>query len=408
MGDASSIIIKELDGQHREVVLKGPALPFQGASWKSKQSIVTTWYPGNGNQATQQVLGPQELPSSWEGVWRRTQMGKNPSSVAEEGGVPSSIIRPTTMRDLLDEIFYGGSRLRVSWVSIGSDGTRGTVVREGRATEWEFPTDRLSDISWKITFDWYGRGGSIQKVVSTRDEGVAGATTALNAAIEASLGLSLPSLPSLPRLPKLPKIPTFSLATLEALTKLPTKLLSDFTRNITSITSKIKQFGQIIDTARNLPNALANTALASAKNSMGIANAFVDKMSRMPIEQATTQRNVRDIVRTAKVLGQNLEAAQAIARASKQLEMKVRSASSANPGGPAVGGAKQATSRASSIITTHIVKQGETLLTISVKYYQSPDHAVDIARANHMPWHTINVDRGKILLIPVLKSSAGV
>ena len=87
----SSLTIEELgpagpDFQPRKIVLIGPALPFQGAEWGFENQIVTTWYPGNGQEATQQNLGPREMPSAWEGEWKRTLMGKSPSIFIDEGG----------------------------------------------------------------------------------------------------------------------------------------------------------------------------------------------------------------------------------------------------------------------------------------------------------------------------------
>src|ERR1700722_19815557 len=65
-----------------------------GAEWAMKVSAVTTWYPGNPDEATQQVLGPQELPSRWNGDWRRTMIGTSPGGYIAEGGTALQLLAP--------------------------------------------------------------------------------------------------------------------------------------------------------------------------------------------------------------------------------------------------------------------------------------------------------------------------
>jgi hypothetical protein len=404
MSDVSSIIIEELDGSKRKVELKGPSLPFVGASWKSKHSVVTTWYPGNGAMATQHVLGPQEAPSSWEGVFRRTLMGKSPSTVTE-GDTTSTITHPATMRDLLDEIFFTGVRLRVSWVTVAADGTRGSVVREGRATDWEFPTDRIHDIAWKVTFDWYGRGAVVQRVVATRDQDLGGANAQLVSAMEAAvLQMVDPFNTAHLRVPKAAS--RFNLGQLEALVAYPGKLVSEFTRNITKITSTLNQIGGIVNTAKNLPFAIANTALSSAQNSLAVSHQFYDALTRTPVELYTTRRKLKDISKTAEFFGKSVEQSQAIAANAHDLGVALRRPASSNMGRPVPAVKKGTATRASTVLAVHVVRAGENLVILSQRFYHSPDNAVDIAKANNLPWHIIRVAQGTVLMIPVLASQA--
>lgn len=403
MSDVSAVIIEELDGEHRKVTLSGPALPFQGASWKSHQNVVTRWYPGNGAQATQQVLGPSELPSSWEGMWRRTMMARYPSTVEDSGGVVQ-VTRPKTLRDVLDSIFFGGSRLRVSWITTGDEEVkngkqsfRDAIVREGRCTDWEFPHDRVHDIGWKFTFEWYGRGAVVQSVIATRE--------ADKPDIPAQVGQSLADvvakinenrlMAANSRIPR--SANSFSLGQLEALANYPKKLLGEFTRNLNKISSSFKQLTGIINTVRNLPFSLANGVVASLRNAKSVIHQFTDTFSRTPVELQTLSRQLRDLTRTTEYHGRVYEAAQLSARQLQQLESSVHRPTKA--GGNGAGSIKSSTT-----IAVHIVKQGETLQTISRKYYGSPDHAVEIAKANKLPWHITNVDRGTPLVIPVLSN----
>ena len=77
VGDTfTSILIEEVTGQQRSVELVGSGMPKQGAAWSSLLKVVTTWYTGN-DQATQQVLGPRDPPSKWEGRWARTMLSRS-------------------------------------------------------------------------------------------------------------------------------------------------------------------------------------------------------------------------------------------------------------------------------------------------------------------------------------------
>ena len=298
MGDASSITIEQLDGDQQKVVLHGPALPFQGAAWKSKQSVVTTWYPGNPQEATQQVLGAQEMPSSWEGMWRRTQMGHTPSRIysGPNDGTGSVINHPLTLRDVLDQIFFQGSRLKVTWTVIAADPTQpsASITRVGRATEWEFPHDRVHDIAWKITFEWSGRGKSLQKVVSTRDDDSASANAALLAAMDAdvatTLGLGLDLSVTANRIAP-PS--NFNLGQLASIANYPNALCAEFSRNIRLVSGKIKQIANVINTVKNLPFSMSNTLLGSVRNTKSVCATFIDACSATPIEMMNTQTNLR-------------------------------------------------------------------------------------------------------------------
>jgi LysM repeat protein len=408
IGDSSSISIEQLDGDKRRVDLRGPALPFRGASWKTKQSIVTTWYPGNPAEATQQILGAQELPSSWEGMWHRTQMGKVPSRVYDgpEDGTGSPITHPTTLRDVLDEIFYSGSKLRVTWTvnTAEGNGPRNTITRIGRASDWEFPHDGVHDIAWKITFDWSGRGRTNQKVVATRDADANGANAALLAVLADASATAIGINKGKTILGTRFKAPsTFNLGQIESLANYPNVIVAEFARNVTKITSTFKQIAGIVNTVKNLPFSTTNTLLSSVRNTRSVCHTFIDAMTRTPVELQTTKRQVRDIVRAHIVYGDNVEAALRVARASQEYESKLLPVVGQNQGGR-VPAKKQAQAR--KLLAVHVVKEGDTLVALSQRYYNSPDHGADIAKANGLPWQTIKVDKGKTLVIPTLGNGA--
>ncbi len=115
--EQSSLTIKELTGLKRVVTLRGPSLPFQGATWGAIQRVVTTWYPGNAVEATQSVMGPALKPSSWTGVWRTTMMLRTPTLYSVNGGSDQTIVQAFTLANILEDIFQLGQRLRVEWTT---------------------------------------------------------------------------------------------------------------------------------------------------------------------------------------------------------------------------------------------------------------------------------------------------
>jgi hypothetical protein len=161
----SSISIEELEpttpgGRPRKLILVGPALPLQGGiDWAGDTKLVTTWYPGNGVEASQQVLGAVEMPSQWSGEWRRAMMGRAPTTYYDETGTRRGIIDPMDLWSVLDDFRISAARLRVTWSIRGRElvGTREVgsdrpvdfqVVREGRLKMLKVQPLTETEIPW--------------------------------------------------------------------------------------------------------------------------------------------------------------------------------------------------------------------------------------------------------------------
>ena len=124
---SSFISITEVSGLRRALYLKGAALPLQGnASWGGKQRVITTWYPGNGAQATQQILGPTESQTQWAGEWNTNRVINTPVLLSDPGssqntqglntlgsGSARDIFVADDIRAVLEDMFRGGSVLEV-------------------------------------------------------------------------------------------------------------------------------------------------------------------------------------------------------------------------------------------------------------------------------------------------------
>src|SRR5437868_2429735 len=109
----------------------GGGLPFWGAGWASSLQVSTSWYQGN-DSATQQVLGPREMPSTWSGEWTRTILSRTPCKVREDG-VESDVVSAMVLREAVETIHRSGRRIRATWAVTGSTRDQsGKIVREGR------------------------------------------------------------------------------------------------------------------------------------------------------------------------------------------------------------------------------------------------------------------------------------
>ncbi len=109
--------------QPRKITLLGPALPFMGAEWGFENNVQTTWYPGNAIEATQQNLGPREMPSNWEGEWKRTLMGRLPTRYVDESGQEHKIVSPHVLREVFEDVAraarQGRPQLRIQGYGLG-------------------------------------------------------------------------------------------------------------------------------------------------------------------------------------------------------------------------------------------------------------------------------------------------
>jgi hypothetical protein len=402
---SSTLLIEELQpdsGSPRRVVtLVGPSLPFVGASWGFENEIVTTWYNGNPDEATQQVLVAKELPSSWEGEWNRTLMGKVPAKFQDQDNT-LPIVDPSQLRDILEDIGRQGLRLRVTWVVDGdTPDQRSKIVREGRMKKADFKHTRMQDIAWSIEFAWLGRGRSQDRVVSVRDDSQTAKLAALNADfvnfLAAAKAADFINSNKLTRL----SATSVTLGQLEAIANAPNAILTSATRQLTRQLNQFKDAVALGKKFATMPAQLANTTVDFAQNSLAIANRTADLLSRIPAELGSLKAKVGDVMRSASYFGKNTDLARVVARRAYEFDVAVRAQrhTGALRGDLA---ANQTTARASDVLAVHVTKDGDTPQRISMRYFQTPDHAVDILRTNRLPDYLTAFAKGKILIIPNL------
>lgn len=417
----STITIEELTstspgGQPRVVVLVGPALPIKGgAKWGGDTRLVTTWYAGNGTEASQQNLGPVEMPSDFNGEWNRTRMGRAPSSYTDEHGVKSQIVEPMDLYQILDAIRIGGARLRVTWAAVGTraPGVFATsrnvdvrIVREGRMKTFEITPDTEVDIHWTMNFEWVSRGGGQAKVASVRrTDDLSSATTAVQQSIVALDELVDAKLNTLNALKRL-SASNFTLGQLEKLAGAPLKLMNDAVAKLRYNVNQFKRVAEVVRKIANTPTALANSAIDFARNTTAIANQFVHELGQTPVELLSNRSKVSDLARAQKHFASVASQMSIVARRGAELDAKLRQPVVAGSNRGTVSVRSSATTRPGDMLAIHLCKEGDTPDRLSARYYGSPDHTDAILRANRLPLHTPTFRRGQIVVIPSLSSAS--
>jgi hypothetical protein len=147
----SSLTIKETSGKKRKLRLTGRALPHRPYALSGKQRFDLTWYPGS-PEATIQVLGPEEEPTTIKGRWCDRFL-----SIVEDTGLVTDRVltfatvdgRPLTEAWLLveevDDIRQLGQLLEVSWF---------TTQRTGIISRFTQTWLTAKDVEWEIEFTW--------------------------------------------------------------------------------------------------------------------------------------------------------------------------------------------------------------------------------------------------------------
>lgn len=402
VANPSTVVIEELKGRNlqiaRKVELVGAALPFQGAAWSTHQKLVTTWYAGNGLQATQHVLGPEEVPSEWEGFWRTNRLIVSPSTFTADGGSPEQVFRAAELRDVLDDIFLHGALLRVTWA--GGEGRK--VVRLGRASDWEFAHDREDDIGWKVSFEWTGRGALQQRVVSFRGDDSTGLQRELAVQLSqlqsALAGLNAQSVQVNRAIPK--SADTFTLGDLEAMANGPQELMKSLSQAANNVANRIDRVGALVEKVATTPAQLAGSLSDIATNATSVLAQFADRMGRVVPDTYTRigSDKVTQVLKAASYFGEAQERSEAAASAS----VKLRASASRKNSGLKLGGALKDRARPADIIAVHLPRQGETFVSLSQRYYKTPDHSAEIAKANGFPQYQVTPPIGRPLIIPNL------
>ena len=128
--DGQPIILRELEGLEREVLLDGGALPNRGSvAYGGEQRVNRTFYPGSNTPSTQ-VLGVQFDDISLKGLLKDIWAGQ------------VGYARATA--DALASIWKAQTRCELTWGDV--------YVHRGRVKRWEERPARESDLAYTLDF----------------------------------------------------------------------------------------------------------------------------------------------------------------------------------------------------------------------------------------------------------------
>lgn len=417
----SVILVEEMTppragAKPRSVALGGTALPFKGADWPGEQRMTTTFYTGN-REGSQQTLGPTLGPSSWEGAWHRTMLGRHPVTYVDDQGVEQRVVAPMRLREIFESIGQGGALLRVTWMSAsttfvgGDDKTerydQHKVVRMGRLQKWSFPIDTEMDVKWSFTFAWVGVGAD-PKVVARRDDmdfqASADALSASNEALRELIDARIRTVAG----SRVPKVASkLTLGKLEAIAKTPQTLAAGLARNLQRNVSQARAVADVALVARAAPFAAANTVVDFARNTVNLTKVYVDTFGRQPAEATVLKPKVRAMVRSYKYLVDIAESARQASSRAQDVDDAVRRVVAASANGGNVAVKDSSSTRAGEILAVHVCREGDTPQRLSTRYYGNPDNGAAILKSNRLPLHTPAFERGRVLIIPTLPNAAG-
>ena len=395
----STFLIQELTSTNevrRTLALTGAGLPKQAAPWSTKNRSVRTNYPGQ-KRATVQLLGTAEMPSDFEGMWRATMLSRSPAVLTDENGVTVKTSTPKSIVDFAESLFTEGRLLRVSWIqSSGSDESSIQIVREGTADEWTFTWIRAQDLDWRIKFGWNGRNESRSKPIVSRGGDIYSLNAKTRSAIEKFKKRAKPVTDK-------GTATVNSIAALSQLANLPTKFVKSAVQSADRLLNQIDSIGDIVQTFAQQPSNIIDTVVNFSSNAVATANQFVDKMNRIPIEVRGSKAKVADLIRMSNQMGGYVDAQEEMARAAFDAAIELRRMHATLR--PIAKASSAASANTKDIITVHVVRDGETLMSISSRYYGTPDQVNAILKANRITAYVVKVKSGTPLVIPVLDTA---
>ncbi len=411
----SAITIEETTGQKRRLYLIGGGLPLKGAAFTSATVVSTTWNNGN-PEATQQVLAAQELPSDWQGVWRTPQLLGTPCILDDPEG-HHLIGLAFELKEVVDSFRLAAQLLRVTWTNeiqrLNANGSTGQLdshkeVRLGRIVEFDAKYANLDEIQWDATFEWVSRGGQSQKSVEFRGEDLIAATRdAMQKQDAVSKAVAEARLRALHADGFRRKNYTnqFTLGQLEQVAAAPLAIVDSFANTANGVSNRMQKLGDIILQVRDIPAALAGKAFDVATGAVAVATSFCDQISQKGPEQQIAGSKLSTLTRTASYFSGAQTQAQRMEAANNTLAQQARRRRSMLAG---MSGASANNPKAGDVMTVHIPRDGETMTTIAIQYYQA-DLGAELAKANGLPAYTIKPPTRMALIIPtrsVLESRA--
>lgn len=394
----STIVIEELEGQRRTLTLVGPALPLRGASWGGEQRLVTTFPPGRGGEATQQVLGAVEEPSEWEGVWNTTRMVAAPS-LLRFAGQETQITRAFTLMTTFEDVIRSGSLLRVTWATENRK-----IQREGRIGTYKFPVDREDDIRWNASFVWTSRGsGNEVSPVAQAEESVEASLRAVNQTL-ADIQSAIVGQPAISTDTSIPGSSSFiTLGQLEQIAGAPRAFADFIGDSVAALRTNVSRTVGIIEKARSQPAQVAEVAATTARQTQSEMLVIQQRLGRTPVEVAVEPNTpVSGVARTAayfESIGLKTDATiQQTIKTQSAAQKTMRAGDARRPEDQA---------NAANVQQTGFARKGDTFAGLALRYYGTADMASILARVNGLPEYQVSPPVGMRLVFPNFTASDG-
>ena len=396
---AAAMTIEELNPGGLRIRLQGSALPLiTGATWTTAQKVVTKWLPGNGVDAVQQSLGARVMPSQFSGSWHSTLLNRSPVVVLDGAtGAETALVTPYRVREVFEGVLKRGSLLRVIFEVTGSTIRAGSssprpedmrIVRVGRMSSFSTPIQRHSDIDWTMDFDWKGTGGEIARVDQSNDE--ADIARAVNTLLRAT-DTYVDAIAGAVRNPLTGYSSPVTIGRLQTLVAAPSKAVDRFKRALVQNSNSLKDATKLAtDVARGLtPRSLRSAAKQLSREIVFDSAESIRDVARIPFESRSTQDDLAAQIRAHVIAEREANAIEALGRIAQDTDQTI----GGNPGSRGTLG-------------VHVVRAGQTMITISVIWYKSADYAGEICRANRLPWGIVAPPVGTALVIPVVTAGA--
>jgi len=259
------------------------------------------------------------------------------------------------------------------------------------------------DVGWTAKFDWAGRGKARKLPVCTRDDSVSAAGAAFEVAQNMLDTVSQASFLT-SRYDVRNSANVFTLGRLEAMVKAPLNTLNALQTSMRRTTTTFNRFLNVASTIARTPYDTAQAVTSLARSAQTLAQSYRDVQGRIPVELQSNRDTAASLLRAHAYYTQVDAAVVQCARAAAKLALqftldKARS-------GQRRQNTTVTTARGDSVLAMHSVHQGDTVLRLSMKYYNSPDYAWIICRANGLPWSQVVLPIGAVLMIPTLSSTS--
>lgn len=396
----STVVIEELTGRKRKVDLRGGGLPAKGASFASGMRLATTWLPGNGVEATQQVLGPREGEPEWEGFWSTPVLASEPSFYSEDGGNEQRVARARTLVEILEAITAAGSLLRITWQQ-----DEMTWVRQGRIEEFDPRPRTRDDIEWSIKWQWSGRGGSAKRVIALKKDG----QLSTHKKIENELNKLAAELTAAKIFSSngdlLASASTFSLGDLEAFVEGFKNFTGSFANIATAFGARIRQIGDLIQSIEELPADIAQQFADAAASVISSCAEFSDSVTRQGPEayaRLDQSASVKTLVEGSRYAFDAKARADEVIRMCAEARSALLKKHGIRPGTPGTPGKPTPDA-----VTFVIARQGDTFASIAKKKLGDPSLGPAIAKATGYSWLDVAPRVGEVVVVPSAKSAAG-